>query len=207
MHHERTWKSAVLMMKKSKMQSWENFSHKQDSNYWQADKCSKHQNAVLLGNGKNILGRRRDYFKDLSNLATITPPKTHEVRGRNIPSLQPKSPMLSKHWRLQDVMKSDLKCSKPCIDEKFFDWRIVCQMAWRSVTEILAHWVITTIRKKGVSAPTTGAYLTLAVVYLECARHGTCSGRNFKGGAKSAWQKLKFSFTVSWTSTLRPMHS
>jgi len=53
--------------------------------------------------------------------------------GRKIPTLQLKPPLLSKYWRqgrLQAVMKSNLKCSKPWI-EKFFGWPM-CQVTWCS---------------------------------------------------------------------------
>ena len=42
-------------------------------------KSIKDQNGVLLGNAKDILGRWREYFKDLLNPVTIAPPNTHEV--------------------------------------------------------------------------------------------------------------------------------
>jgi len=42
-------------------------------------KSIKDQNGVLLGNAKDILGRWREYFKDLFNPVTIAPPITHEV--------------------------------------------------------------------------------------------------------------------------------
>ena len=36
--------------------------------------------------------------------------------------------------------------------------------------------------------------------------HGTCHGHHFYGCTKISYQKLKYLFTVSWTSTLRPRH-
>ena len=82
--------SAVLTVKKFKMQSWKHFGLKLDSNYWQANKLFwqtiqrlpgegshtarsiKEQNGVLLSNEKDILDRRREYFNDFLNPVTIT---------------------------------------------------------------------------------------------------------------------------------------
>jgi len=35
-----------------------------------------------------------------------------------------------------------------------------------------------------------------SVAYLRNVRHGTCHGRHFDGGAKTAWLTFKFFFTV-----------
>ena len=90
-------KSAALTVKKTRMQSWQNFGHEQDSNYLQANKVFwqtvrrlrgkwshtarsiKDQNRVLLRNEKNNLGRWKEKFKYLLNLVTITPQNTHHV--------------------------------------------------------------------------------------------------------------------------------
>ena len=156
-------KSAALTVKKTKMQSCQNFGHEQDpTNYLQANKVFwqtvrrlrgkwshtarsiKDQNGVLLRNEKDILGTWRENIKHLSNPVTITPQNTYDLYlGEEIPSLQPKSLSLSKHWRvgrMQAVMKSDVKCSKPWIEE-FFDW-LVC-VVWPGVlegAETLANW-------------------------------------------------------------------
>ena len=89
-------KSAALTVKKTKIQSWQNFWHEQDSNYLQANKvfCKtvrrlrgrwthttrsiKDQNRVLLRN-ENSFGRWREKFKYLLNPVTITPQNTHDV--------------------------------------------------------------------------------------------------------------------------------
>jgi len=41
---------AVFMVKKSKLQSWENFGHKMDSNYWQPKNCSGKPTGVFAEN-------------------------------------------------------------------------------------------------------------------------------------------------------------
>ena len=93
-------KSAALSVKKTKMQSWQNFGHEQDSNYWKSNKVFwqtvrrlrgkwthtarsiKDQNGVLLRNEKDILGTWRENIKYLSNPVTITPQNTHDVHLR-----------------------------------------------------------------------------------------------------------------------------
>jgi len=40
---------------------------------------SKSKNGVLLSDERDILGRWKEYFKDLSNPVIITLPDTHEV--------------------------------------------------------------------------------------------------------------------------------
>jgi len=53
---------------------------------------SKDQNGVLLSNEKDILNRWREYYKDLLNPVTITPPDAPEVHlRRKSPPLEPKS--------------------------------------------------------------------------------------------------------------------
>jgi len=47
----------------------------------------------------------------------------------------------------------------------------------------------------------------ISVAYLGYGRHGTCHGRHFDGERKNCLAKLKSLFTVSWTYSLRPMHS
>jgi len=84
-------KSEALMMKKSKMQYWENFGHKLKA-FWQTIQCLrdkasniarsiKDQNGVLLRNVKSILGSCRDHFKDILNPITIT--HTRYIWGGN----------------------------------------------------------------------------------------------------------------------------
>jgi len=52
----------------------------------------KDQNVVLLSNEEDVLGRWREYFKDVSNPTTLTPSNTQEVRlARKGPSLQLRS--------------------------------------------------------------------------------------------------------------------
>jgi len=38
--------------------------------------------------------------------------------------------------------------------------------------------------------------ISILVAYLGYGSHGTCHARNVEGGAKIAWQKLKFSFNT-----------
>jgi len=65
--------SAALMVRKSKMQSWENIRHA-NMVFWQTiwhfrgkrshnARSIKDQNGVLLSNEKDILGRWKEYFK------------------------------------------------------------------------------------------------------------------------------------------------
>ena len=103
---------ATLTVKKFKIQSWENFRHELDSNYWQAIRsvgCKQLHNLLLdptktklvfcsaissisLADGK--------YFKDLLNQITITPSDKHEKHlGMKTPLLQPGASWRSKHWR------------------------------------------------------------------------------------------------------------
>jgi len=91
---------------------------------------------------------------------------TRYIWGRKIPSLHLKSPLLSKHWRLQAVMKSDLKCSEPWIKEFLLvcvnfvkcpgvmeEHREIGKLVWSSSY---------TKRETGANAPTTGAFFSLA---------------------------------------------
>jgi len=93
-------KSAAVTVKKSKVQSWENFLYKLEYSFWQADKVfwptilrlfGKISNVartkedqidvlLLLSNDGDMLGRWRRYFKDLLNPAIVTPSDTQEVQ-------------------------------------------------------------------------------------------------------------------------------
>jgi len=73
---------------------------------------------------------------------------TMYIWGRSIPSLQLKFPLLSKHWTLEVVMKSDLKCSKAWITKEFFGW-LVC-VKWPGVLQKYRK-----IGKLGRSSPYT----------------------------------------------------
>jgi len=85
------------------MQSWEYLGHKRDSNYWQANNvfwqdilacvakiCSniariiKSQDGVLLSNEDDILGKWREFFKDLLNLVTLTLSVEQDVYFREV---------------------------------------------------------------------------------------------------------------------------
>ena len=89
------WKT----VKKSKIQSWENFGHKLDFNYWQANKmfwqttrrlCGKRSDtAKSIKKTKCCLTQQwegpiwqTENIKYLLNLVTITPLETHEVHLR-----------------------------------------------------------------------------------------------------------------------------
>jgi len=137
-------KSAVLTVKKSEVQSIPGINC--ISNTIKTTKCSggpsrrlrgkeynitmqynsrsiKVQNDALLSNDDDNLGRWREHFKDLPNPVTLTLSHTQKkIWRRKVLSLQPKSSELSKPLRLerqQAAMKSDLKCSKPRIEEFF----------------------------------------------------------------------------------------
>ena len=111
----------------------------------------KQQNGVPLSY-EDVLGRWREYFKVLSNPVAVKPSDTQEVRfGRKVSSLQQKSSLLSKYRKLQNAMKSNLKCLKAL--NKCVLGLLVCSM-WPGIlgggdTERLATRSDHPIHKKG----------------------------------------------------------
>jgi len=147
------WKFVPPVMKKSKMQSWNNLginclqllaskqsvlanhpaSQRQKSNIVRS---IKDQNNVFLSNEGTFwqMGSLLQRSSETSHL----PRRTYRrcICGRKILSLQLKSSQLSKHWRLerlQVVMKCDLKWSKPWIETELIDW--IAQVKWPGVLE------------------------------------------------------------------------
>ena len=172
-------KSTALTVQKSKMQSWENFAHKLDSDYRQANKLFWQygvfaaKELILLGPSKTkmvsysamrktSLGRWKEYFKDLLSTVTITPPNTRGTLAGE------------KHhqcsWTLpccQNTAGCDENRPEILKSLNQVHWRTrVCQVAWCSA-RALKDWQTAMIipiheRETGVNAPNTGTFLSLA---------------------------------------------
>jgi len=115
-------KFTAQAIKKPKMHSWENFKHKLDFSYQQANKVFyqsirrfRHKRSVIansindqtcvpLSNEEDMLGRWREYINDVLSPVTLTLSETQEcICGKIMPSLRLKSSLLSKTLNVSEV--------------------------------------------------------------------------------------------------------
>ena len=102
----------------------------------------KDQNGVLLGNGKAILRRWREYFKDILNPVIITSPNIRKVHPREENSQNTITAadvsLAVKPLKAAGcvVMKFDLKCSKPLESRSYLAYSCV---DWQTGVVIPIH--------------------------------------------------------------------